>query len=97
MLIFCQHQVQSGKSRFDADLGASYIPPRVLTLRINRPETVPGRFSRIRINEDLTEAAKSQKPQGDDDQADAKDGKDTDQRQGTAKKIWHEICNTKKN
>ena len=53
-----------GRSRFDTNLSDTYIPPRVLTLKINRPETVPGRFSRVRIHEDKTNQGKN--PDGED-------------------------------
>ena len=51
-----------GRSRFH--LSDTYIPPRVLTLKINRPETVPGRFSRVRIKEGKTNQGST--PNGED-------------------------------
>ena len=43
-----------GRSRLDPGFD-TYIPPKVLSLRINRPETVPGRFSKIKINDDFSD------------------------------------------
>ena len=70
-----------GRSRFDTDLDDAYIPPRVLTLKINRPETVPGRFTKTRLSDDLTNRAKTQNAE-DKETADHQKEKDMDESNG---------------
>ena len=67
-----------GRSRFDTYLSDTYIPPRVLTLKINRPETVPGRFSKVRIHEDKNNQGKN--PDGEDrEKSDQQNQKDMEE------------------
>ena len=74
-----------GRSRFDTDLDDAFIPPRVLTLKINRPETVPGRFTKTKISDASTNRAMTQNAEDKEETADHQNDKDMDESNGVTR------------